>query len=144
MWDDMAKVVGVWEIVNEKDVHSIKKLWGRAFEQPYEKVGVGLVVEFERVVPVKPPVYWEVSGTDVNTKYKSMIHRFLLEVCVFVRLLSGIKPIKEHNFLRLQIIRCHRELKLDKPVSDFTCDSWKKAAVGRIKKALLHLRPHSV
>ncbi|GLT37979.1 hypothetical protein SLA2020_122580 [Shorea laevis] len=127
MWDDMAKVVGVWETVNEKDVDSIKKLWERAFEQPYEKAGVGLVMEFERVVPVKPPVYWEVSDTDVNTKYKSMVPRFLLEVCVSVRLLSGIKAIKEHNFLRLQIIRCHRELKLDKPVPDFTCDSWKKA-----------------
>ncbi|GLT61402.1 hypothetical protein SLA2020_341120 [Shorea laevis] len=70
MWDDMAKVVGVWETVNEKDVDSIKKLWGRA---SYEKAGVGLVVEFERVVLVKPPVYWEVSVTDVNTKCKSMV-----------------------------------------------------------------------
>ncbi|GLT94860.1 hypothetical protein SLE2022_125770 [Rubroshorea leprosula] len=59
MWDDMAKVVGVWETVNVKDVDSIKKLWERAFDQPYEKAGVGLVMEFKRVIPVKPPVYWE-------------------------------------------------------------------------------------
>lgn len=76
----MAKVVGVWETVKEKQVDSIKKLWERAFDQPYEKAGVGLVMEFERVLPVKPPVYLEVSDTDVNSKYKSMVPRFLLEV----------------------------------------------------------------
>ncbi|GLT90199.1 hypothetical protein SLE2022_081450 [Rubroshorea leprosula] len=130
MWVDMGKIVGAWETVKEKELESTKKLWERTVDQPYEKAGGGLSMELERVVPVKPPVYWEVSDTDVNSKYKSMVPRFLLEVCVSVRLNSGMKTLKDgikHEFLRLRVIRCHRELKLDKQISDFTHDSWQKA-----------------
>ncbi|XP_034930199.1 uncharacterized protein [Populus alba] len=51
------------------------------------------------------------------------------QVCVFVRLNSRMKPVqqeRQHNFLRLQIVRCHRELKIDKPISSFSSDTWKK------------------
>eukprot|EP00258_Populus_trichocarpa_P023904 XP_024439923.1 uncharacterized protein LOC7478923 isoform X4 [Populus trichocarpa] len=51
------------------------------------------------------------------------------QVCVFVRLNSRMKPVqqeRQHNFLRLQLVRCHRELKIDKPISSFSSDTWKK------------------
>lgn len=76
----MGKVVTVWESVKEKEMKETKILWERAFDQPYEKAGGEAVLDLDRVNLVKPPVYWEVSDTDVNTKYKSMLPRFLLEV----------------------------------------------------------------
>ncbi|KAL9378919.1 hypothetical protein Peur_027401 [Populus x canadensis] len=128
MEGDMGKIVGLWETVRSKEVEETKKLWERAFDQPYVKAGGA--IEFGGVASiVKPPVYWDVSDTDVNTKYKSLLPRFLLEVCVFVRLNSRTKPVqqeRQHNFLRLQIVRCHRELKIDKPISSFSSDTWKK------------------
>lgn len=30
------------------------------------------------------------------------------------------------KFLRLRVVRCHRELKMDKPFSSFSSDSWEK------------------
>ena len=80
MWDYMGKVVGLWETVKEKEVEETKKLWERTFNQSYEKAGGGIAVELDKVNLAKPPIYWEVSDVDVNTKYKSMIPRFLLEV----------------------------------------------------------------
>lgn len=76
----MGKVVTVWESVKEKEMKETKILWERAFDQPYEKAGGEVMLDLDRVNLVKPPVYWEVSDTDVNTKYKSMLPRFLLEV----------------------------------------------------------------
>ncbi|PPD97369.1 hypothetical protein GOBAR_DD05582 [Gossypium barbadense] len=101
------------------------------FDEPYEKAGGGIAVGMEKVVLPNPPIYWEVSDVDVNTtKYKSMIPRFLLEACVFVRLNDRRKATNidnKHKFLRLRMLRCHRELKLEKPITDFSCDSWRKA-----------------
>ncbi|EOY11551.1 Uncharacterized protein TCM_026691 isoform 1 [Theobroma cacao] len=128
-WDDMGKVVGLWETVKEKEVEESKNLWERTFDQPYEKAGGGLAVELDNL-KAKRPIYWEVSDVDVNTKYKSMIPRFLLEVCVFVRLNDRTKVSNgdtKHKFLRLRAVRCHRELKLDELISNFSYDSWRKA-----------------
>ncbi|XVF06006.1 hypothetical protein REPUB_Repub06bG0010900 [Reevesia pubescens] len=130
MWDYMGKIVGLWETVKEKEVEETKKLWERTFDQPYEKAGGGITVELDKVNLAKPPIYWEVSDVDVNSKYKSMIPRFLLEVCVFVRLKAQMKATKgdtKHKFLRLRMVRCHRELKLDKSTPNFSYDSWQKA-----------------
>ncbi|XP_027366942.1 uncharacterized protein LOC113873143 [Abrus precatorius] len=127
---DLQKVATVSETVKEKEFEETKKLWDRAFNQPYEKAGGEVPLTLEGVVSVKSPVYWEESDTDVNTKYRSMLPRFLLEVCVFVRLTPRIKTSQKdisHDFLRLRIVRCHSELKLDKAFSNFTVDSWKKA-----------------
>ncbi|KAG5232388.1 glycine-rich domain-containing protein [Salix suchowensis] len=128
MEGDMGKMVGLWETVRSIEVEETKKLWERTFDQSYVKAGG--VIEFGGDASiVKPPVYWEVSDRDVNTKYKSLLPRFLQEVCVFVRLNSRMKPMQQerrHNFLRLQIVRCHRELKIDKPISSFSADTWKK------------------
>ncbi|XP_022719468.1 uncharacterized protein LOC111277344 isoform X2 [Durio zibethinus] len=130
MWDYMGKAVGLWKTVEEKEVEETKNLWERTFDQPYEKAGGGIAVELDKVILAKPPLYWEVSDVDVNTKYKSMIPRFLLEVCVFVRFNARMKAKngdKKHNFLRLRMVRCHRELKLDKPITNFLYDTWWKA-----------------
>ncbi|KAL2563510.1 hypothetical protein AAZX31_20G223600 [Glycine max] len=127
---DLEKVATLSEKVKEKEFEETKKLWDRAFNQPYEKAGGEVPLTLEGVISIKSPVYWEDSGTDVNTKYRSMLPRFLLEACVFVRLKQRITTSQKdvnRDFLRLQIIRCHSELKLDKAFSNFTNDSWKKA-----------------
>lgn len=130
MEGDLGKVVSMWATVKEKEVEETKKLWERTFDQPYEKAGGEIALELDGGVSFKPTVYWEVSDTDVNTKYKPMHPRFLLEVCVFVRLRDKMKEMQEdmkRNVLRLRMVRCHRELKLEKPVSDFPYSSWRKA-----------------
>ncbi|KAH7847265.1 hypothetical protein Vadar_023938 [Vaccinium darrowii] len=95
---DMGKVVAVWEEVKEEEV--------------------------------KPPVYWEVVDDDVNTRYKSMLPRFLLEVCVYVKLDSKTKGMQGktlRELLHLRMVRCHKELKIDKQISSFPLGSWQKA-----------------
>ncbi|KAH0728441.1 glycine-rich domain-containing protein 2 [Solanum tuberosum] len=125
--EEMRKVVGGWENVKEEDVENTNKLWERIFDQPYEKAG-GLAIG--KAVDLKPPIYWEVTDTDVNAKYSSMLPRFLLEVCLTVRLKQKMKPLSwdaSKEFLRLQMVRCHRELKIDRPLSKFTSQRWQKA-----------------
>lgn len=73
----MGKVVGAWEAVKENEVEETKKPWERTFDEPYEKAGCEAI---GGVLKVKPPIYWEVTNIDVNTKYKSLLPRFLLEV----------------------------------------------------------------
>ncbi|XP_028184545.1 uncharacterized protein LOC114371271 isoform X3 [Glycine soja] len=127
---DLQKVATLSETVKEKESEETKKLWDRAFNQPYEKAGGEVPFMLDVVTSIKSPVYWEESGTDVNTKYRSMLPRFLLEACVFVRLKQRITTLQKdinHDFLHLRIVRCHSELKLDKALSKFTNDSWKKA-----------------
>lgn len=124
---DVSKVARVWETVEEEEVEETKKLWEGTFDQPYEKAGGQIALDQGGVPSSKPPVYWEVFGTDVNTRYKSLMPRFLLEVCVFARLGPKMKLIQEkitHNFVRLRAVRCHKELKSDKPLSSILYDSW--------------------
>ncbi|XP_059652364.1 uncharacterized protein LOC132299635 isoform X2 [Cornus florida] len=119
--EDMGKVVGLGEAVKEGEVEETKKLWERVFDQPYEKAGGAANGGLGQV---KPWFSWEVMESDVNTKYKSMVPRFLLE------LNSKMKPTQEdisHDFLRLRVVRCHRELKIDKLLSNFPLESWQKA-----------------
>lgn len=73
----MGKVVAAWEAAKENEVEETKKLWERVLDQPYEKAGG---VANGGAPKAKPQVYWEVSDIDVNTKYKSLSPRFLLEV----------------------------------------------------------------
>ncbi|XP_057424744.1 uncharacterized protein LOC130718231 isoform X2 [Lotus japonicus] len=127
---DLQKVVTLSETANEKEVEESKKLWDRAFNQPYEKAGGEVDLKLGGVISINSPVYWDESDMDVNTKYKSMLPRFLLEACVFVRLKPRTKASQKEvnrDFLRLRMVRCHGELKLDKAFSDFSFDSWKKA-----------------
>ncbi|KAI3448542.1 hypothetical protein Pfo_005207 [Paulownia fortunei] len=124
---EVEKIIGVWETVKEEDLEETKMLWERTFDQPYEKAGGAAIA---RTIIDEPPFYWDVTNTDVNTRYKSMVPRFLFEVCISVKVISNIKQMKRdlsREFLRLRMVKCHRELKMYKPVSYFTSESWKKA-----------------
>ncbi|XP_010259465.1 PREDICTED: glycine-rich domain-containing protein 2 isoform X2 [Nelumbo nucifera] len=124
---DLGKVVGVWEAVKEEDRETTKKLWERAFDQPYEKAGA--TMDIHGIHSVKsPPMNWDTSDSDANRSDRSMETRFLLEVCVFLRSIPEKNETaeKKHEFLRLRIIRCHREMKIDKPISDIPGNSWGK------------------
>ncbi|XP_019057067.1 PREDICTED: uncharacterized protein LOC104805899 isoform X1 [Tarenaya hassleriana] len=132
MWEDMEKVIGVGESVEKTDLETTKELWDRNFNQPYEKAGGELDVIRNEPPFSEPPFYWPVSDIDVNTVYKSVLPRFFLELCIFIRLnpkaeSSEINP-KTRSFLRLRLPRCHRKLRLDKKISDFAPDTtWQKA-----------------
>lgn len=55
---------------------------------------------------------------------------YIIQVCVSVKLISNIKQTRtdlKREFLRLRMAKGHRELKMDKPVSYFTSESWQKA-----------------
>ncbi|XP_058770441.1 uncharacterized protein LOC131644064 [Vicia villosa] len=126
----MQKVATLSETVKEKEFEETKKLWDRAFNQPYEKAGGDVPLTLEGAIAVKSPVSWEESDIDVNTKYRSLLPRFLLEACVFVRPKPRIKAFQKdtnREFLRFRMIKCHSELKLDEAISNFPFDSWKKA-----------------
>ncbi|XP_057550738.1 glycine-rich domain-containing protein 1 isoform X1 [Amaranthus tricolor] len=127
----LLKVVGPWDhSVQEEDIEQMKVLWEDTFDQPYEKAGGKLAVEFRGGFAVQTPFYWVLSDSDVNIKYKSLHPRFLLEVCVFARLRSHMDATqaeKTREFLRLRMFKCHKELKFDKLVSSFAPDSWQMA-----------------
>ncbi|KMT14251.1 hypothetical protein BVRB_4g076070 isoform B [Beta vulgaris subsp. vulgaris] len=127
----LLKVVGPWDpSVKEEDIEETKLLWEATFDQPYEKAGGSIAVDLLGGFAVQSLVYWLVSDSDVNINYKSLRPRFLLELCVFVRLRSHMDATqaeKTREFLRLRMFRCHKEHKFDKPVSRFAPDSWQKA-----------------
>ncbi|XP_050937199.1 glycine-rich domain-containing protein 1 isoform X1 [Cucumis melo] len=129
MQGDLAKVVRFGETVNSKELDETKQLWHRTFGQPYEKAGGGIIMELGRAVTSNPLVYLETSHLDVNTKYKSMTSRFILEVCVFMWHKAQKQPLQHvsQEFLRLRSLRCHREFKLDQPISSLNNDLWHKA-----------------
>ncbi|KAA0050923.1 glycine-rich domain-containing protein 1 [Cucumis melo var. makuwa] len=129
MQGDLAKVVRFGETVNSKELDETKQLWHRTFGQPYEKAGGGIIMELGRAVTSNPLVYLETSHLDVNTKYKSMTSRFVLEVCVFMWHKAQKQPFQHvsQEFLRLRSLRCHREFKLDQPISSLNNDLWHKA-----------------
>ncbi|KAL1225468.1 Glycine-rich domain-containing protein 1 [Cardamine amara subsp. amara] len=123
MLEEMTrKVVRVGE---KTEVETTKELWDRYFNQPYEKAGG--VLANESCLSNKTMFYWPVSDMDVNTAYKSIRPRFVLELCIFVRLNSKAE-VNESSFLRLRVARCHRKLQLDKKLTDLSSRdaSWKK------------------
>lgn len=108
----MWKIVGAWEAVKPNEVEMTKKLWQKTLEEPYEKACCETI---SGVRIIRPPIYWKVSDLDVNTKYKSLLPRFLSEVCVMVKLNPKTNITEEGTsveFLRLRMLRCHKELKL--------------------------------
>ncbi|KAK6143890.1 hypothetical protein DH2020_024238 [Rehmannia glutinosa] len=123
---DVEKIVGLCETVKDEDIQETKMLWERTFDQPYDKAGGSAIA---RNITDDTPFYWDVTNTDVNTIYKSLVPRFLFEVCISVKLTSNIKQTKRdisQEFLRLRMMKCHKELKMDKPVSYFASESWQK------------------
>lgn len=123
--DHMGKASGAWDAVKEQYVEETKNTWEEIFDKPYEKAG-GAVNLLD--INVKPLFHWDVSDSDVNLKYKSMVPRFLLEFSLSVKLHNKTtKRDISNEFLRLRVVRCHRDLKLDKPVLNFKPQSWRKA-----------------
>lgn len=78
MEGDLERVAGVWDGVGEEEVQVTRKLWERAFGQPFERAGATL----DGVFAKKWPVYCDVSDADVNRKYEALEPRFLFEVSV--------------------------------------------------------------
>ncbi|TYK10271.1 glycine-rich domain-containing protein 1 [Cucumis melo var. makuwa] len=115
MQGDLAKVVRFGETVNSKELDETKQLWHRTFGQPYEKAGGGIIMELGRAVTSNPLVYLETSHLDVNTKYKSMTSRRRLDELLEIILCFDFS------------LRCHREFKLDQPISSLNNDLWHKA-----------------
>ncbi|KAJ0254474.1 Enolase [Hirschfeldia incana] len=124
----MRKVVRNGEAVEKSEVETTKKLWNRYFNQPYEKAGGELTVVIANESPLRNNTmfYWPVSDIDVNTAYKSIRPRFVLELCIFIRMNPKAEQ-NESSFLRLRVARCHRKLQLDKKLTDLSRDgSWQK------------------
>ncbi|CAH2046894.1 unnamed protein product [Thlaspi arvense] len=125
--DMMMKVVRNGEAVEKTEVETTKTLWDRYFNQPYEKAGGELTVTANesRLCSNHTVFYWPVSDIDINTVYKSIRPRFVLELCIFIRL-SPKAEASETSFLRLRVARCHRKLQIDKKTTDLS-GSWRKA-----------------
>lgn len=84
---ELQKLATLSETVKENELEETKKLWDRAFNQPYEKAGGEVPLTLENVISCNSPITWEESDTDVNTKYRSMHPRLLLEVSLYFILL---------------------------------------------------------
>ncbi|XP_068660811.1 glycine-rich domain-containing protein 1 [Aristolochia californica] len=122
---NLEKIVGIWEAAKAEDFRVTKKLWETTFDQPYEKAGA----TFDENLSKRSPIFWGVFEADVNRKYKTLEPRFLLEACVFLKGKWDEKVVREakKTFLRLRTVRCHRDLKMNKGISDVPPDSWQKA-----------------
>ncbi|KAK1319749.1 hypothetical protein QJS10_CPB04g00878 [Acorus calamus] len=122
-----GKVVGFGETAEEGGLESTREMWERAFDKPYERAGSVILVG---PGPAELPVFcWEASEVDVNRRYKTMEPRFLLEVCVYLKGKWEARENKDpkSTFIRLRTLKCHRELKMDKPISDVHSEiSWLK------------------
>ncbi|XP_058077018.1 uncharacterized protein LOC131225499 isoform X2 [Magnolia sinica] len=124
MEGDLERVVGGLEGVKKEEVEETKKLWERTFDQPYERAGA----TFDWISSKKWPISWDVLDADVNSKYKALEPRFLLEVCIFVKGRWTGKEVTDPKttFLRCRTVRSHRELKIDKPILDISSETWRK------------------
>ncbi|KAF9604023.1 hypothetical protein IFM89_001383 [Coptis chinensis] len=124
---ELGNRIGIWDTFKDEDVEGSKKLWEEVFDEPYEKAGA--MLDCEIAGSLKPPVYLVVSDTDVNSKYKCMEPRFLLEVCIFVKEKVEVRHSqdKENEYLRLRMLRCHKEMKMDKDLTFLVSNTWRKA-----------------
>ncbi|KAI7732364.1 hypothetical protein M8C21_027642 [Ambrosia artemisiifolia] len=123
MEENMSKIIESGEPVKEEDLEVMKKLWERVFDQPYEKAGCPAIDD------AKPLIRWEVTDTDVNVKYRSLLPRFLLEVNMLVKQTAMPKTLQKDvskEFLRFQFLRCHRDFKLNNLISTIPSNSWQK------------------
>ncbi|KAG9459421.1 hypothetical protein H6P81_003929 [Aristolochia fimbriata] len=122
---NLETLAGVWEAAKAEDVRVTKKLWEATFDQPYERAGA----TFDDNLSKRAPILGGVFEADINRKYKTLEPRFLLEVCVFLKGKTEVKAVREakQTFLRLRTVRCHREMRMDKNISDVPPDCWQKA-----------------
>ncbi|KAD6795517.1 hypothetical protein E3N88_06413 [Mikania micrantha] len=122
----MEKIIGSGESANGDDLEVMKKLWERVFDQPFEKAGCAVNDD-----DVKPSIRWEVTDSDVNVNYRPLLPRFLLKVNMLVKqtpMLNTLQTDVSKEFLRFQFLRCHRDFKINNPISAIPSDSWRKVA----------------
>ncbi|KAJ6852655.1 glycine-rich domain-containing protein 2 [Iris pallida] len=120
-----GKVVGFGMGASEEEMEETRRVWEEAFDEPYERAGC---LFNPLASPSRVLFNWETSDTDVNRAYKGLQPRFLMEVYVFLKGNWQDRETKNatKTFLRLRTVRCHRELKLDKPVSTLSSETWRK------------------
>ncbi|XP_024994889.1 glycine-rich domain-containing protein 2 [Cynara cardunculus var. scolymus] len=128
MEGSMEKVIESEESVNEKALEAMEQLWERAFDQPYEKSGCPAIGGGDDGLK-PPPIHWEITEIDANIKYRTLLPRFLLEVNILVKptpMMKTLQTNKSKEFLRFQLLRCHRDFKINSPVSSIPSNSWQK------------------
>ncbi|GKA18735.1 glycine-rich domain-containing protein 1 isoform X1 [Tanacetum coccineum] len=126
MEGSIGKVVESGESVKEEDSEGMKKLWERVFDQPYEKAGCPIIGGSDCA---KPLIHWEFTDFDVNVKYCLLLPRFLLEVNILVKQTPMMKTLQadlSKEFLRIQLLRCHRDFKINSPITTIPSNSWHK------------------
>ncbi|KAI4295195.1 hypothetical protein MLD38_040574 [Melastoma candidum] len=128
--DNAENVARLGDVIKQEEVEESKELWDRIFNHPYERAGGWVALDHRGIRVQKPPIYWEAFDEDANTRYKSMMPRFLLEVCTFVKLDNALRTKQKNlsrDFLRLRVARCHTELKIDQPITSLSYNTWQKA-----------------
>ncbi|PKA54940.1 hypothetical protein AXF42_Ash000776 [Apostasia shenzhenica] len=108
-----------------EEVETMRRWWETAFDEPYERSGAVMDPPSSQA---RLYFNWEASNVDGNRSRRTLHRRFLMEVVVFIK---GKWEIHETNFanklfLRLRTLRCHKELKLDKPISETSSEEWRK------------------
>uniref|UniRef100_A0A0D9V0M6 GRPD C-terminal domain-containing protein n=1 Tax=Leersia perrieri TaxID=77586 RepID=A0A0D9V0M6_9ORYZ len=126
MKDNVAKVVvGYGEVVSEEMVERTKLLWEEAYDEPY--VMAGSEIGKTEVGAAREAFYWEAAASeeDANRLYKGLQPRFIMEVYVFLKGEFDSEHASK-EFLRLRTQRCHRSLKLNKPLFNLSCKNWQQ------------------
>ncbi|ONK61697.1 uncharacterized protein A4U43_C08F32630 [Asparagus officinalis] len=120
------KIVGFADQVSEEELEETRRIWEDAFDEPYERSGA---LFNPMSSPSRVFFNWDASDANVNRVYKGLQPRFLLEVCIFFKGSLEERELKSGSkrLLRLRTARCHKLLKLDKPVCNLSSESWRKA-----------------
>ncbi|KAJ0976291.1 hypothetical protein J5N97_018256 [Dioscorea zingiberensis] len=119
------RVVGFGIVTSEEEKETMRRKWEEAFDEPYELAGM---VFDPRRSPARGFFNWATWDANVNRKYKGLHPRFLLEVCVFLKGKWENREGKDLNkiFMRLKTVRCHREMKLEKPITKLQSENWQR------------------
>ncbi|KAI0518630.1 hypothetical protein KFK09_006066 [Dendrobium nobile] len=123
MGDLGRRVVGFKDQVTTEEAERTTRAWEVEFDEPYERAGVAMDPPSS---PGRLFFNWDALNSDVNRHYKGLQPRFLMEVTVF---LKGKWEEKEchKTFLRMRTVRSHKELKLDKSISESSsAEKWRK------------------
>ncbi|WOL12203.1 glycine-rich domain-containing protein 2 [Canna indica] len=123
--DPARVIVGFGDRAAMEEVEETRKIWEEAFDEPCERAGVVLD---PTASPSRIYFNWEAPQADVNRSYRGMQPRFLMEVCIFLKgnWEKGADKNLSKKFLRLQTLRCHRDMKLNKPVSGLSSETWRQ------------------
>ncbi|CAA6654324.1 unnamed protein product [Spirodela intermedia] len=118
-----SRVVGFGELAGDGEVEETIRIWEQAFDEPYERAGACFDPAGS---PSRESFYWDyntppvaATAAESNRKYRALQPRW------------GEAEVKDIGkmFFRLRTLRCHREMKLERPVSgsSSSATSWQKA-----------------